>query len=111
MVLARTNVAIAQTFKYWLVLTEYVKYYSYEADIYAYLGREELYYDCLLSMLNGYNLLDNKERADSILMLCSEGRKDGHIESSLFRVIIWRISRILIVRSVDSLINLCRDNR
>ncbi len=112
MVLARTNVAIAQTFKYWLVLTEYVKYYSYAADIYRHLGREELYYDCLLSMLNGYNLLDNKERADSILMLCSEGRKDGHIESSLFRSYhLAYITHFGLSAQLDSIINLCRDNR
>lgn len=109
--LARTYAAIGHSLHHQRGITEYIKFYSKAADIYKRIGHNVQYYDCLFNILNGYILLDDKLKADSIILLCSEGYQERYIDSQLLRN--YHLSYIIKFRlfsQLDSIINICMNN-
>ena len=65
-VLARTLAAQALLYRYFHDFKSYTKYYELSTELFRKLGKEKLMFDGLLNTLNGYIILKNKEKADSV---------------------------------------------
>ncbi len=86
--LCSDSMAIARNFVARAIL--YMDFYDIEsstndylkaANIYKSLSKKDLEFDCLLSAINGFNLLNNDEKADSLIRLCEnfEITDDGQL--------------------------------
>lgn len=72
MAIARNFVASGMVCLDFYDIESYIENYLKAARIYKLLSLQDLELDCLLSAVNGYNLINNKEKADSLIRVCDK---------------------------------------
>lgn len=66
LIIARTHVALAILYKDFFDIENYTNHFNKAENLYNLIGRENLCVDCMINVLDGYILLGNKVKADSI---------------------------------------------
>lgn len=106
--IARTLVAQGIIYKSFYDIDGYISNFLRAADIYRYKNKKDYEFDCLLSALNGLNILSNKEQSDSVLEILTKFDSLNHEQKLSLHIL--RISYIINFGSEQELNDQIKNN-
>lgn len=108
LILARTLVAQAILLKKFQNYKSYTDNYNKAAEIYGKIHKKNLSFICLLHSLSGYIVLNEKNKADSVMNILNALKPVEPENESLFKE--YRLAKAVQFDSTDQILNLLNDD-